>query len=47
MKKFPSEAAFRSSSEPGWVSAVDKFGGVTEIRVPTDAREHSVKLSTR
>jgi alpha-glucosidase (family GH31 glycosyl hydrolase) len=47
MKRFPSENAFRSSSEPGWVSAADKFGAVTEVRVPADASEHSVKLSAR
>jgi alpha-glucosidase (family GH31 glycosyl hydrolase) len=47
MKRFASEAAFHSSSEPGWVSAEDRFGAVTEVRVPTDAAEHSVKLSAR
>jgi hypothetical protein len=47
MKKFPSENAFRASNEPGWVSASDKFGAVTEVRVPTDARERNVKLSAR
>jgi len=47
MKKFASESAFHSSSEPGWVAAVDKFGAVTEVRVAADAREHSMKLSAR
>src|ERR1019366_2402505 len=43
LKKFPSETAFRSSSEPGWVSSVDKFGAVTEVRVAAEAREQNVK----
>jgi hypothetical protein len=47
MKRFASESAFHSSSEPGWVAAVDKFGAVTEVRVAADAREHSMKLSAR
>jgi alpha-glucosidase (family GH31 glycosyl hydrolase) len=47
MKKFLSESAFRSSSGPGWVSVADRFGAVTEVRVPAGAGEHSVKLSTR
>ena len=45
LKRFPSENAFRNSSEPGWVSAVDKFGAVTEVRVPVDAGQHTMNFS--
>ena len=47
LKKFTSDAEFRSSSEPGWVSTTDKFGAVAEIRIPADGKEHSLKLSAR
>ncbi len=47
MKLFTSESAFRSASEPGWFSTVDKFGPVTEIRLPSDGKEHTMKLSMR
>jgi alpha-glucosidase (family GH31 glycosyl hydrolase) len=45
LQRFSSESAFRSSSEAGWFSTTDKFGAVTEIRVPTDAKQHTVKLT--
>jgi hypothetical protein len=45
LKKFASENAFLSSGEPGWVTTVDKFGAVTEIRIPASASEPNVKLS--
>jgi alpha-glucosidase (family GH31 glycosyl hydrolase) len=47
MKMFTSENAFRSASEPGWFSTVDKFGPVTEIRLPSDGKEHTMTLSMR
>ena len=47
MKKFPSESAFLSSSEPGWAATIDKFGAVSEIRIPASAAGHNVKLSAR
>jgi len=47
MKKFASEGAFQAASEPGWFSGTDKFGPVTEVRLATDAKAHTVKLSAR
>ena len=47
LKKFPSESAFRSASDAGWVSAVDKFGPVTEVRLPVNAKAFTVKLNAR
>jgi alpha-glucosidase len=44
LKKFPSESAFRASTEPGWFATTDKFGTVTEVRVPTDAKPHTLTL---
>ena len=45
LKRFTSESAFLSSIEPGWFSASDRFGAVTEIRVPSDANQHTVNLA--
>jgi hypothetical protein len=47
LKRFTSESAFRSASEPGWFSGVDKFGPVTDVRLPANARQQTVKLSSR
>ncbi len=47
LKKFAAESAFRSSTEAGWFSTVDRFGPVTELRLPTDAKEQTLKLSPR
>jgi hypothetical protein len=47
LKKFPSERAFRSASEPGWFSATDKFGPLTELRLPVSAGPFVPKLSAR
>jgi alpha-glucosidase len=47
LKKFTSDPAFRSSSEPGWLSTTDKFGAVAEIRIPADGKAHNVRLSAR
>jgi hypothetical protein len=47
LKRFTSENAFRSSGEPGWFSGVDKFGPVTEVRLPVEVKARTVKLSTR
>jgi alpha-glucosidase len=45
LKRFTSESAFRSSSEAGWFLATDKFGPVTEVRIPSDAKQHTVTLA--
>ena len=47
LKRFTSESAFRSANEPGWFSGTDKFGPLTEIRLPVDARKRAVNLSSR
>jgi hypothetical protein len=47
LKKFPSESAFRSAGEPGWFSGTDKFGPVTEVRLPVSAKASTVKLNAR
>jgi hypothetical protein len=47
LKRFPSESAFRSANEPGWFSGVDKFGPVTEVRLPVNAKPLTLKLSSR
>ncbi len=47
LKKFPSEAAFQSASEPGWFAGADKFGPVTEIRLPADGKAHTVTYAAR
>ena len=47
LKKFASESAFRSSSEPGWYSGTDKFGPVNEVRLPVGAKASTVKVSAR
>jgi len=47
LKRFTSESAFRSANEPGWFSGADKFGPVTEVRLPADARQRAVKLASR
>ena len=47
LKKFASESAFRSANEPGWFSGVDKFGPVTEVRLPVNAKALTVKLTGR
>jgi hypothetical protein len=44
LKKSPSESAFRASTEPGWFETTDKFGPVTEVRLPTDAKPHTLTL---
>ena len=45
LKKFTSEDAFRASTDAGWVSAADRFGAVTQVRVPIDVKQHTVKLA--
>jgi alpha-glucosidase len=45
MKRFTSENEFRLSTEAGWFPTVDRFGAVTEVRVPSDAKQHTIKLS--
>ena len=47
LRKFASEAAFQASTEAGWVSGTDRFGAVTEIRLPVDSKAHAVKLAGR
>jgi alpha-glucosidase len=47
LKRFGSENAFRSAKEAGWFSTVDRFGPVTEVRLPTDSKQRTVKLSSR
>jgi alpha-glucosidase len=47
LKRFTSESAFRSAGEAGWFSGVDKFGPVTELRLPVEVRARSVKLFAR
>jgi alpha-glucosidase (family GH31 glycosyl hydrolase) len=47
LKRFTSESAFRSAGEPGWFSGVDKFGPVTEVRLPMEVKARTVKLSAR
>jgi alpha-glucosidase (family GH31 glycosyl hydrolase) len=47
LKKFSSESAFRSASEPGWFSGADKFGPVTEVRLPVSGKTATVKVSSR
>jgi hypothetical protein len=47
MKRFASESAFQSASDAGWFLGADRFGPVTEIRLPTDGKEHILKLATR
>jgi len=44
LKKSPSESAFRASTAPGWFETTDKFGPVTEVRLPTDAKPHTLTL---
>jgi alpha-glucosidase len=46
LKRFPSESTFRSANEPGWVSGADRFGPVTEVRLPVNAKPVTVKLSS-
>lgn len=45
LKRFPSEAAFRASTETGWVATSDRFGPLTEVRLPVDSKSHAVRLS--
>jgi hypothetical protein len=45
LKRFLSESAFRSSADAGWFTTSDKFGALTEVRVPVDAKRHAVKLA--
>jgi alpha-glucosidase len=45
LKKFPSESAFRSSTDAGWFPTTDRFGVVTEVRLPSDAKQHTVTLA--
>ena len=47
MKRFASESAYRASNESGWYFTTDKFGAVTEVRVPAETREHNLKLTAR
>ena len=47
MKKFRSEAAFRSGGEPGWFVGMDRFGWVTEIRLPADGKSHTMTCAVR
>ena len=41
MKRFTSENAFRPAGEAGWFSGEDRFGPVTEIRLPADGKEYT------
>jgi alpha-glucosidase (family GH31 glycosyl hydrolase) len=43
LKKFASENEFLASGEPGWCSASDRFGALTEVRLPAGA-QGSLKL---
>jgi alpha-glucosidase (family GH31 glycosyl hydrolase) len=45
LKKFASEQEFLASNQPGWFSTSDRFGAVTEVRLPVEARAHSLKLA--
>lgn len=45
LRKFASASAFQSSSESGWFSTTDRFGPVTEIRLPIDAKQHTLALA--
>jgi alpha-glucosidase len=47
LTRFPSANAFESSSEPGWFSTTDRFGGVADVRIGTDAKPHALKLALR
>ncbi len=47
LKRFTSEGAFRSAGEPGWFSGVDKFGPVTEVRLPVAVKARTIELLTR
>ena len=44
LHKFATPEAFRASTDPGWVSSTDRFGGVTEVRIPVEGRKHSMVL---
>ena len=35
LHKFPTEAAFQDSADPGWTTSKDRFGPVTLVRIPT------------
>ncbi len=47
LKRFTSESTFRSAGEPGWFSGIDRFGPVTEVRLPVEVKARTVKLSAR
>jgi alpha-glucosidase (family GH31 glycosyl hydrolase) len=47
IKRFASEAAFRRSDETGWFGSTDKFGAVTLVRLPVEAKERTLKLTGR
>jgi hypothetical protein len=45
MKRFALESAFRSAGDAERFSSADKFGAVTEIRLPVDGKAHTMKLA--
>ena len=45
MRKFASADTFRVSAAPGWFPSQDRFGAVTEVRLPADGKQHTVKVS--
>jgi alpha-glucosidase len=47
LKKFDSETVFLAAREAGWFATADKFGPVTEVRLPSDAQPHALNLSVR
>jgi hypothetical protein len=47
LTKFASASTFESSIEPGWFSTTDRFGAVTELRIATDAKPHTLNLALR
>jgi hypothetical protein len=47
LTQFASASALESSGEPGWFSTTDRFGAVTEVRIGTDAKPHSLTLVPR
>ncbi|HEX3875383.1 MAG TPA: TIM-barrel domain-containing protein [Bryobacteraceae bacterium] len=47
LKRFATVEGFRASEDAGWVSTSDRFGAVTEVRLPTESKERNLKLTAR
>lgn len=47
LAKLASATALQSSTAPGWISSKDRFGDVTEIRLPVDGKQHDLSLAAR